>query len=338
MAQDEALACRRELGAELRKRREAAGLTGLELAHQVGWSPSRVSRVESGHLGLSEVDLIHYLAFCGVYPRDHGELLAMCRQAERKLGYWLSPHGQGLEDSVRSLIFHEATAINSISYEPHVLPGLLQTEDYARAMVRQYGSRTERNVELCVRARMERQGILRRFSPARFTFFIHEHALRHVVGDLATMHEQLLTVVLLDGLPHVAMRVIPASASFGGAFRLLGFAKDKLLSTSIAMSQGCSWKTRSSSINIRRCSWRSPMLPWMRDTLGSSLPPWQASTTEGANTPVWRKSSFSTGGNTDCVEVAFTGAAASVRDSKNAGGPQLRVPARAWRLLLGHLV
>ena len=69
----------------------------------------------------------------------------------------------------------------------------------------------------------------------------------------------------------------------------------------------------------------------MRDNLGSSLPPWQTSTTEGVPETMWRKSSFSEGGNTDCVEVALTGRDAAVRDSKNPTGGILRVPVQAWR-------
>ncbi|HET9141588.1 helix-turn-helix transcriptional regulator, partial [Actinophytocola sp.] len=217
-----------ELGAELRRYREAAGLSGAQLAHDIGWSPTRISRIEAGMVALSEVDLILYLAFCGTYRRDQS-LTALYHDAELMLGHWLSPHGPGLEDSVRSLVYHESTAIASVSYEPNVVPGLLQTETYARAMIRRDPWRAEENVEFCVRARLERQHLLRRQAAARFTFFLHEHALRLMVGDAAAMHEQLLALMLLDGLPHMEIRVVPAGEVFGGAFRLLHYAQHKPL-------------------------------------------------------------------------------------------------------------
>jgi len=225
MPHTDAAACRRELGAELRRYREAAGLSGAQLAHDIGWSPTRISRIEAGQVALSEVDLILYLAFCGTHRRDQS-LDALHRDAELMLGYWLSPHGPGLEDSVRSLVYHESTAIASISYEPQMIPGLLQTEDYAKAVIRQDGWRSPENIEFCLRARLARQGILHRPAPARFTFFLHEHALR---WRCAAMAEQLLTLTLINALPHIDIRVVPANSVFGGAFRLLHYARHKPL-------------------------------------------------------------------------------------------------------------
>jgi transcriptional regulator with XRE-family HTH domain len=122
----------RELGAELRKRREAAGLTCAELATHTGWSPAKVSRIEIGWHEISVVDLVYFVGMCGVYRAQAMDLIAMCRDAERKLGYWLSPHEQWLEDSLSSLIYHEATARSSVVYQPQLVHGLLQTTDYAR--------------------------------------------------------------------------------------------------------------------------------------------------------------------------------------------------------------
>src|SRR5882672_7353258 len=127
-----ATACYRELGAELRKRREAAGLTEARLAEEVGWTPTKISRIESGRIGLSEVEVLHYLGFCGIYGTHAHDLRAMCREAERKAGYWLQSHEEALPESACSLIYHEATATLSTSYEPERVPGLLQTEAYIR--------------------------------------------------------------------------------------------------------------------------------------------------------------------------------------------------------------
>ena len=221
-----ATACYRELGAELRRLREAAGLTGAELAHKIGWTTTRVSRCELGYVHLNEVDLITYLGFCGVFGAYGNEWRAMCREAEPKPGYWLRRHELGLPEGAYSLIYHESTASASTSYEPEFVPGLLQTEAYIRAMVAERLPNSD--VELAVRIRKERQQNLRRPVPCNFTFFIHEKALRLVVGNPAVMHEQMLTLLLLDGLSHVAIRVVPAAAGvqaiLEGSFRLFEYA------------------------------------------------------------------------------------------------------------------
>lgn len=214
----------RELGEELRRIRAKANLTGLEMSHRTGWGPTKISRVESGHMKVSEVDLIHYLGACRVFPPQANDLLALCHDAHRHSDYWLEAQGDHLEDSIKALIYHEVTCGSSTSYEPQLVPGLLQTESYARAMISQYSWRPETNVEFCVRARMERQQVLRRPIPPRFDFFVQEDALRLNIGGAAVMHEQLLTLVLMSGLPSVVIRIVPSSAVFGGAFRLFRFA------------------------------------------------------------------------------------------------------------------
>jgi transcriptional regulator with XRE-family HTH domain len=158
-------ACYRELGAELRKRREAAGLTTVELARKLGWSVTRVSRSELGHLRLSVVDVITYLAFCGVYGNYGAELHAMCREAEPKPGHWLRRHEDGLPESAASLIYHETTASLSVGYEPEFVPGLLQTEGYIRSLTAERWP--HRDVEFAVEIRMDRQRILHRPDPGQ---------------------------------------------------------------------------------------------------------------------------------------------------------------------------
>lgn len=219
----------RELGEELRRIRAKANLTGMELAHRTGWGTTKVSRVESGHMKLSEVDLIHYLGACRVFLPEANDILALCQDAHRHSDYWLETQGEYLEDSMKPVIYHESTCGSSTAYEPQVVPGLLQTESYARAIINRYSPRDHQSLDLCVRARMERQQILRRPIPPRFDFFVHEDALRLNVGGAAVMHEQFLTLVLMSGLPSVMFRIVPSSAVFGGAFRIFRFADHRPL-------------------------------------------------------------------------------------------------------------
>lgn len=221
------------MGAELRKQREAAGVTGKELANRVGWSQTKISRIEHGTRLVDPIELVEYLGYCGIFRPTNLELLELRREAELKLGYWLSPYGDWLQDSLASLIYHEATAARTIVYEPTLVAGLVQTRDYARARIAAEQWRTAQNVERCVQIRMERQRILRLERPARFTFFLHEHALRFEVGSSEIMHEQLLKIVLLAALEHITVRVVPLSAgeqsSFGGQFHLYEYAEHRPL-------------------------------------------------------------------------------------------------------------
>lgn len=223
----------RELGTELRKRREAAGLTSAELADRSGWSMSTISRIETGQRAIEPIDAIAYLGWCELYRPHIGDMVELCREAERALGFWLNPQDERLEDSLRSLIYHESTANKSTIYEPQMVHGLLQTRDYAQAMIGAERWRTENDVDRCVQIRMERQQILDVHPLASFTFFLHEQVLHREVGGAAVMHEQLLKIVLLSALSNVTVRVVRSSNresfAFDRAFRLFEYAQHEPL-------------------------------------------------------------------------------------------------------------
>jgi transcriptional regulator with XRE-family HTH domain len=226
MGRTNATACYRELGAELKKRRRAAGLSGDDIVRATGWHRSKVSRIESGQSDITAVDVIHYLGACRIFAAEAPDLLNLCQDAERNLGYWMGRHARWMEETGSSLIYHEATAARSISYEPLLVPGLLQTPDYAKVRLGR-APLAPVEVEALVRTRMERQQVLHRPNPAVFSFYVHEQALRMRVGSRAIMHEQLLHLVIMAGLPHVRLRIVPSLAGeraiFGGPFRLFEF-------------------------------------------------------------------------------------------------------------------
>ncbi|HEX3590789.1 MAG TPA: Scr1 family TA system antitoxin-like transcriptional regulator, partial [Pseudonocardiaceae bacterium] len=171
----------RELGVELRKRREAAGLKGYDLAEQLGWSASKVSRMENGIRGVSEVDAAIYLTHCGVLQQELEDLLDIARAEDSDT--WLQEHGERLPDNLRTLVYHETTAAASASYEPSLVPGLLQTSDYARAVFEFADVVPRGKIGTAVRARLDRQAVLRKPDPPQCLFFVHENALRAPVGD-----------------------------------------------------------------------------------------------------------------------------------------------------------
>jgi transcriptional regulator with XRE-family HTH domain len=227
MGRNHASACYRELGAELRKKREAIGLAGEDIARMTGWHRSKVTRVEHGQVEIGVVEVIHYLAACQVFATDARYILDLCRDAERNLGYWVRSRGEWLADSFSSLIYHEATVDRWVGYQPMVVPGLLQTKGYARAWMERIPGLSKQTIDAAVRRREDRQQVLHRPCPARFTFFVHEQALRLPVGSRTVMHEQLLKLVLMVELPHVSVRVLPVAAGerglFGGSFELFEY-------------------------------------------------------------------------------------------------------------------
>ncbi|SDJ38868.1 Helix-turn-helix domain-containing protein [Actinokineospora alba] len=223
----------RELGDLLRGYREAAGLTLRQLSPKLGYSTACLHRLETGYRGTTtETEVVHYMAACGAHYKDVRKLIDACRATNDDRGYWLCPHGQWMGDSLRSLIFHESSASKSVSYEPELIPGLLQTEAYARALFAR-ADISEEHRAARVQARMERQRILFRNNPAKFIFFIQERALRLEVGTYRIMTEQLLAMLFLADQWNISIRIVPASArdraSLGGPFQLFGFHKYRTL-------------------------------------------------------------------------------------------------------------
>lgn len=231
MGVNNASACYRELGAELVRLRKAAGMTGDDIARRAAWSRSKVWRIEAGYADFSVPDVIHYVVLCGLTLPQAAGIVELARLAERKAGYWLSDTRVG--NTLGSLIFHESGARRSISYEPLLVPGLLQTPGYANVQIAREPGLVTGEVDAMIRTRMERQRILRWERPARFTFFVHEQALRLQVGNPAIMHEQLLQLVFTTALDHVAVRIVPSAtgerSAFGGPFRLLEYDKHRPL-------------------------------------------------------------------------------------------------------------
>jgi transcriptional regulator with XRE-family HTH domain len=219
----------RELGDLLRGYREAAGLTLRQLGEKLGRSTAGLHRLETGVRGTTtETEVVHYMAACGAHFQDVLKLIDACRETTDDRGYWLCPHGQWMGDSLRSLIFHESSAEKSVSYEPEMIPGLLQTEPYTRALLTSLGLSGDL-LEAQVQARTERQRILFRNRPAKFVFFIQERALRLEVGNYQILAEQLLAMLFFADQWNITIRIVPTAARdralFGGPFRLLQFAK-----------------------------------------------------------------------------------------------------------------
>jgi transcriptional regulator with XRE-family HTH domain len=226
MASHDSSARSREIGEELRKKRLNLGLTGAELAHRLGWSGSKVSRMESGQIGVSEVDAAIFLTYCGVLKEEAEELLKLTRQGNTTT--WLQEGGSRLPDQLRTLVYHETTAAAIASFEPMLVPGLLQTEDYARAVFDFANIVSKDRISDALQARLDRQAVLHKPDPPECVFYLREAGLRSKVGSNRIMHEQLLQLVFLTSRPQYQIRLLSAHAGphevWGGMFMLMGFA------------------------------------------------------------------------------------------------------------------
>jgi transcriptional regulator with XRE-family HTH domain len=219
----------RELGDGLRQAMERAGLTGKQVAQTLGVSPSMVSMLLTGKRGTSEVDVAAFLGVCRAKGPERDRLLALCR--EQDTPGWFQQHGSRLPKQLMTLIDHENKAVAISEFEVTGVPGLLQTGEYARAAISRIVNVPPDEVEDRVAARLARQSLFSRDRPARFTFYLHESALRLPVGGPAVMAEQLRHLQRMSLRSYLTLRVVPvalgAHAAMTGAFRLMEFTEFK---------------------------------------------------------------------------------------------------------------
>ncbi|MEV7042087.1 helix-turn-helix transcriptional regulator [Amycolatopsis sp. NPDC051061] len=198
----------REMAVELKAQRELKQLTLREVARRADWSASKVSAWENGRR-IAPIDAAIYLAHCGTKATERSRLLELAKPPGDL--YWVRPYFDKLVDPMKSLIIQENLADKIVYYSPAALPGMLQTEEYVRTCFELTGRYTTERLGVLTRARVDRQHLLQRREAASCTFFVHERALRSVVGGPELMHEQLQNLVLTTNLPHCVIRVVPES-------------------------------------------------------------------------------------------------------------------------------
>ncbi|MFV2012588.1 MULTISPECIES: helix-turn-helix domain-containing protein [unclassified Micromonospora] len=220
------------LGAQLRRLRESQGVSREAAGWHIRASESKISRMELGRVGFKERDVTDLLTLYGVTDsRERTALLGLARQANTP-GWW-HRYGDILPSWFQSYLGLEAAAKMIRSYEVQFVPGLLQTRDYARAVVllghgRAPADEVERRVEL----RMERQELLHRPQPPNLWAVIDEAVLRRPIGGPAVLRDQINALVEATKLPNVRLQVVPfdagGHAAAGGAFTILRFADQDL--------------------------------------------------------------------------------------------------------------
>ncbi|RAY13048.1 transcriptional regulator [Actinomadura craniellae] len=222
---------RRRLGMELRRLREALGMKGEEAARRLGWSPSKISKIETGRMSVHHGDVRDMLDLYEVADqRVRAALIQLARDA-RQQGWW-QPYSDLLSRNSATYIGLESAAESLREYRPLNVPGMFQTEDYARAVILGGGplelreAETERRVAL----RLERQAFLRENAKLDVWLILHEAALRCEIGDALVMRDQLRRLIQEAHSPWVTLQVIPFSAgahpSMAGSFGVFTFPEE----------------------------------------------------------------------------------------------------------------
>ncbi|MET9881632.1 helix-turn-helix transcriptional regulator [Streptomyces sp. NPDC006430] len=222
---------RRKLGEELRALRDRTGLTSGEAARIAGWHQSKISRIETGRSGVKPEDIHLLLDVYGevVSPEQRALLEALLASASapgpdadtgRGRQWWHDYRGL-LPQEYRDFISLEAGARSARTVELSVVPGLLQTAEYARAVTRAaLGGLPEPKVDALVDVRLARQSVLRADPPLELSAVLDEAVLRRQIGGPGVMAAQLRHLVRVARLPQVRLQVLPFSV--GGHLGLTG--------------------------------------------------------------------------------------------------------------------
>jgi transcriptional regulator with XRE-family HTH domain len=221
---------RRRLARELTRLRELRGMTIRQAAAALGWDASKLSRAEGLQRGITVPDVRRLLDLYGVADEAQREALAeMARQA-RQRGWWQA-YADVMPSEYADLVGLESEAAGIRTWQPELVHGLLQTEAYARAVIRSYWpDDTAQDVDRRVEVRMMRQQVLGRDGPPRLRVVLNEGAVRRVVGGREVMREQLRALAAGRDRSDVLVQVLPFGAGehpamASGPFVLLEFAE-----------------------------------------------------------------------------------------------------------------
>jgi transcriptional regulator with XRE-family HTH domain len=220
------------LGGQLRRLREAAGVSPDQAAYEIRASRSKISRMEHGRVGFKGRDVGDLLTLYGVEDEQfRARLLAYAQQANTP-GWW-SKYDDILPDWFESYLGLEVAASVIRTFELQFVNGLFQTETYARA-VTSLGNKTAsaEEIDRRVGVRLKRQDVLNSPEPPQVWSVIDEAVLRRPVGGRRVMRDQLAHLIDVAGLPRVTIQVVPFArgghAAAGGSFTVLRFAEPEV--------------------------------------------------------------------------------------------------------------
>ncbi|GAA2642625.1 helix-turn-helix domain-containing protein [Paractinoplanes durhamensis] len=221
-----------QLGARLRALRRDAGLSREDAAHPIRASESKISRMELGRVGFKERDIADLLTLYGVHdPAERQRLMTFAREANTPS--WWHAYGDVLDSWFQSYLDFEQAAELIRTYEVQFVPGLLQTEAYARAVISLgYERSAPDEIDRRARLRMERQQLLTRSNGPKLWVVLDEAVLRRPIGGHAVLREQITALLHFAQSPRVQLQVMPFAsgghAASGGAFSVLRFPYQEL--------------------------------------------------------------------------------------------------------------
>ncbi|WP_103534301.1 helix-turn-helix transcriptional regulator [Streptomyces sp. SM11] len=247
----------RQLGDELRRLREAAALTTAQAADALDCTKGKISRIENGRVAVRLPDLTAMLLAYEVSDDEVRErLTSLARKANRRRreGWW-NQYGDVLADTYRDYIALEAMAESIRTFQAQLVPGLLQTPEYIRAVTvasRQWQSADE--IEKFVQVRLARQERLLSDDPLQLWAVVSEAVLLQQVGGPNVMNTQLTHLLASSELPNVTIQVLPfsrgAHASMFGPYVLLGFPEDGALDVVLVDNpSGSMWMEREADVS-----------------------------------------------------------------------------------------
>ncbi len=222
----------RRLAITLRKLRRATGMTGADVAKSVDMSGSKISRVESAESGIYLDDVEKLLDFYGVTKKQRVYLLDLARHAEQ-LGL-LRINNTNLPEDWQTWADFEDEAGSLLHFQPLVIPGLLQTAEYARTLIKATGhGLTDDQVDALVASRIARQGLLNRANPLRFHVIIDQSAVERPFGGPGAHARQVRHLADISELDNVTVQVLPTAAGLNaglnGPFVILEYDDDPSL-------------------------------------------------------------------------------------------------------------
>ena len=344
---------RRQLGMELRRLREQAGVTIDLVASRLECSSSKISRIETGQTRVSPRDVRNILQVYGLDSTTIDNLVDIAEQAKEK-GWW-QLYGDVLSSPYVGL---EAAADQILAYEVQVVPGLLQTEDYARAMLRAARPDiAEVEIDRRVRVRSSRQSLLTQNEPIDFWVVLDEAALRRPVGGAAVMRRQLRHLITMARRSNVTLQVLPFAAGahpgMDGTFAMLLY-EESASQNAVFAANAAGGVLLEKPEELQRYTFIFDHLRSLSLTpddsivmIGSLVMEEEQTMRGGSRSsggpeqhpaevapPVWRKSTRSGPYSDNCVEVAMAASAVLVRDSVHPVGGVLIFSPDRWQLFV----
>lgn len=199
----------RRLRTELRRARQQAAKTQDQVASAMDWSLSKIIRIENGSVGISTNDLKALLEFYGIVDSDKINELVMLAKAAKDRSWWSTYRGIAPPKLIK-LIEYEETAFITRQFEPLLIPGILQTEQYARAVIEKFDKKASKeDVDAMVALRLKRRERLERpDSPLAF-FILDESVVRRLVGNRTVMRDQIGQLIELAKRTNVTVEILP---------------------------------------------------------------------------------------------------------------------------------